>query len=357
MSKSPRTMRERAREQSIPKKNTATFYKVYQSFLKVQHARGNSAVTLKHYETSIRKIKRFMVWQSDREKFPQMSDREIQEKGDNFSIDLFEFSTTETEFRNFLLDIEEVSEVTVSTYFRDYRAIAYWMMDEGLIRSRQISFKNAEGNIKNCYTENELSKLLRHPPENGNFTEYRSWVAIHWMLATGNRISTMCNIQIDDIDFEENMININVQKNKKKSRIPLESRLRKVLLEYIDAWLIYDDDNYVSPYLFPSSYTQSSSRPISRYALSQAIADYNISRGVKKTSCHLFRHTFTKNWILNNGDLHSLQKILGHSTLDMVTKYANLWGEDLKPKVEKYSILATHHQKNSGRMIQRRNRA
>ena len=165
------------------------------------------------------------------------------------------------------------------------------------------------------------------------------------------------DFDLDDIDFEENMININVQKNKKKSRIPLESRLRKVLLEYIDAWLIYDDDNYVSPYLFPSSYTQSSSRPISRYALSQAIADYNISRGVKKTSCHLFRHTFTKNWILNNGDLHSLQKILGHSTLDMVTKYANLWGEDLKPKVEKYSILATHHQKNSGRMIQRRNRA
>ena len=60
MCKSPRTMRERAREQSIPKRNTATFYKVYQSFLKVQHARGNSAVTLKHYEASIRKIKRFL---------------------------------------------------------------------------------------------------------------------------------------------------------------------------------------------------------------------------------------------------------------------------------------------------------
>lgn len=350
-------MRERAREQSVPKRNSATFYKVTQAFLNVQRARGNSPVTLKHYESSIRKIKRFLVWQSDRKIFPQLSDREIQEKGDNFPIDIFEYSNTETEFRSFLLDIEEVSEVTVSTYFRDYRAIAYWMMDENLIRSRQISFKNVEGDIKNCYTENEISKLLRQPSDKSSFTEYRSWVAVHWMLSTGNRISTMCNIRIEDIDFEENMININVQKSKRKSRIPLESKLRKVLLEYIDTWLIYDDENYVSPYLFPSSYTQSSSRPISRYALSQAIADFNISRGVKKTSCHLFRHTFTKNWILNNGDLHSLQKVLGHSTLDMVTKYANLWGEDLKPKVEKYSVLATHQQKNSGRMIQRRNKA
>ena len=71
-------------------------------------------------------------------------------------------------------------------------------------------------------------------------------------------------------------------------------------------------------------------------------------------SIHLFRHTFAKNWIIKGGDLHSLQKVLGHSTLEMVTHYANLYDADLRPKVENYSVLATHISKNAGKMIKRR---
>jgi integrase/recombinase XerD len=335
------------------------FQKMADIFLKVQKGRGNSEITIKHYEQSIRKLCKFFCWLNQEEDiYETLTDANRVAYGGAQPYAVFERDDFEAHFRDFLTEAEGVSEITVATYFRDYRAIAYWMMDEGLIKKRTIVIRNVEADIKDCYTDAEIEKLLKKPKYECSFAEYRSWVVINWVLATGNRISTICKIKIDDVDFEENMININIQKNKKKARIPLQTKLRKILLDYIDEWLTADDGTYISEYLFPSSYEDYNNYPISREQMYKTVAAYNKSRGVFKTSFHLFRHTFAKNWIISGGDLHSLQRVLGHSTLAMVVKYANLYGEDLKPKVEDFSVLSTHNTnaKPRGRMIQRRGR-
>ena len=67
-------------------------------------------------------------------------------------------------------------------------------------------------------------------------------------------------------------------------------------------------------YLFCTSYGEK----FTRDGMKTAIHRYNHSRGVAKTSMHLYRNTFAKKWILNKGDIFRLQKILGHSNLEMV---------------------------------------
>ena len=74
-------------------------------------------------------------------------------------------------------------------------------------------------------------------------------------------------------------------------------------------------------------------------ALKHSLRDYNLARGVTKTSAHALRHTFAKNWILNTGDVFRLQKLLGHSTLEMTRKYVNMFSEDLKDNFENYNPL------------------
>lgn len=44
---------------------------------------------------------------------------------------------------------------------------------------------------------------------------------------------------------------------------------------------------------------------------------------------HDLRHTFASHFMMNKGNLYDLQKILGHSKLDMTTKYAHLAPEHL----------------------------
>ena len=71
-----------------------------------------------------------------------------------------------------------------------------------------------EAPIKNCYTTAELARLL-HKPSIDNFTEYRNWVVINFLLSTGARLGSIVEIKLKDIDTDENYIILNKIKNKK----------------------------------------------------------------------------------------------------------------------------------------------
>ncbi|QRG67717.1 tyrosine-type recombinase/integrase [Brevibacillus choshinensis] len=74
------------------------------------------------------------------------------------------------------------------------------------------------------------------------------------------------------------------------------------------------------------------SRRLKQYAMKGKISGIRVSP-------HTFRHTFAKYYILNGGDPFSLQNILGHSTMDMVRKYVQMYSEDVKIQHNKFSPL------------------
>ncbi|WP_257140727.1 tyrosine-type recombinase/integrase [Bacillus wiedmannii] len=61
-------------------------------------------------------------------------------------------------------------------------------------------------------------------------------------------------------------------------------------------------------------------------------------KGVR-VSPHTFRHTFAKYYLLNNGDVMTLQKILGHSSFEMVRKYINMTSKDIVAQHNKHSPI------------------
>jgi integrase/recombinase XerD len=79
---------------------------------------------------------------------------------------------------------------------------------------------------------------------------------------------------------------------------------------------------------------------MSRGGLCQSIAKYNTDRGVKKTSLHLFRHTFAKMWLQGGGDIITLARVLTHSELEMVKRYANIYDTDVRDAIRKHSALS-----------------
>ncbi len=225
------------------------------------------------------------------------------------------------------------NDVTVQSYIRDIRAFFYYLMNNDFTPSFKIKLPKADKKIKETYTDEELKKLLKKPNlKRCEFNEYKTWVFSNYLLATGNRLSTVLNLQIKDLDFDNCVIQLNKVKNRKAQIVPMASSLAIILKEYLTYRKGELDD-----YVFCNSY--GGQGEIRSYQ--DMLAKYNRSRGVAKTSAHLYRHTFAKRWILNGGDIFRLQKLLGHSDLTVVKEYVNMFSRDLSKDYGDYNPLDT----------------
>lgn len=90
--------------------------------------------------------------------------------------------------------------------------------------------------------------------------------------------------------------------------------------------------------------------------LATAIKRYNKRRGVNKTSIHLYRHYFAKSWIVNGGDVFTLQRLLNHSDIKMTNEYVNLYAGDLKNMVDRFNPLSNFYQNNNKEYISMKKR-
>lgn len=232
----------------------------------------------------------------------------------------------------------EANDITINSYLRSVRAFLYYCMECNYIPSFKIRLIKAEKKIKETYTDEELVRLLQKPDINNcSFSCYKTWVFENYLLATGNRISTALDVRICDLNFEGGTITLCKTKNRKQQIIPLSHTLADILQEYLQIRGGEDDD-----YLFCNEYGQKASER----TYQQLVRRYNIKRNVNKTSCHTFRHTFAKNWILNRGDMFRLQKILGHSDLTVTKEYVQMFGQDLQMDFEKFNPLDNLATKN-----------
>jgi site-specific recombinase XerD len=65
--------------------------------------------------------------------------------------------------------------------------------------------------------------------------------------------------------------------------------------------------------------------------------------GVTRLHAHLCRYTFAVNYLLNGGDIFSLQQILGHTTLEMVRHYLHFTSSQVAAQHHKYSPMDKLH--------------
>lgn len=305
----------------------------YLKFKLYQEAKGNSKDTLLFYDRCYKKLVNFITeWLHDTD--------------DNCPIDIL---TQDGIQLMFIKSLGVSNQQSINSYLRGYRAFGNYCEEIGLLDGFKCPIKEIMPPVKEVYTEAELKKLLVKPPI-AYFEEFRNYAVIVLMLATGARTNTLVNLRIKDVDLDEGYITFNTTKAHKVVRIGLERKCKAALTEYISYWRTGGD---IEPtdFLFCNAYGEE----MTRGGLSSAIARYNNKRGVEKTGMHLFRHTFAKNWIVNGGDIISLAKVLTHSELDIVQRYANLYSGDVKDKIEQFSILATMRT-NSGETLKTRKR-
>lgn len=225
-----------------------------------------------------------------------------------------------------------LSSNSINSYTRTLKSFFSWCNEEGHTEVN-ISLYKAEETVKTTYTDAELKRLLKKPNTRMcGFPEYRNWVIVNLLLNSGCRAATVRNILIQDVNLAAATITYRHTKNGSIQIVPLCSDMVSILREYMRI-----RDGKPHEYLFPNE----NNKPLTESGLRQAIEKYNLSRGVEKTSIHLFRHSYAERYLKNGGNAFNLQKILGHSTLAMTKHYCKIYDADLIKGYDNLSPLAT----------------
>ena len=85
--------------------------------------------------------------------------------------------------------------------------------------------------------------------------------------------------------------------------------------------------------------------PITRHLIYAIVRQALEKAGIKgpKLGPHRLRHAFGKNFLVQGGDLRSLQEIMGHADIETTQKYATLNLTDIIKKHQKFSPLRAAH--------------
>jgi integrase/recombinase XerD len=115
--------------------------------------------------------------------------------------------------------------------------------------------------------------------------------------------------------------------------VPISEETRKLLLQVAaqsaDDYVFHDDHG----------------KPISRFAIYRIVRRHMEKAGIKgpKLGPHRIRHAFGKNYLVEGGDLRSLQEIMGHTDVKTTQKYATLNLTDIIKKHRRFSPLRAAH--------------
>jgi len=222
-----------------------------------------------------------------------------------------------------------LSQATVQGYVRTLKAFYSWALREEYIANNpmvKIPVPRAINKLIETFTLEQITRLIA-VCQQANGIGYRNLAIILLILDCGLRVSELVNIKLEDLNLTEGQIRLRVTKGNRERMVPIGCLMQKVLWKYVNQYRPQPLTGKVS-----GLFLNDNGLPLRKSGVQQMLRRYGSRAGISGVRCspHTLRHTFAKNYLMNGGDIFSLQKILGHSSLASVRKYLNLFAMDIK---------------------------
>ncbi len=186
------------------------------------------------------------------------------------------------------------------------------------------------------FSREQIGALLK-APDLDTFIGLRDACIMSVFADTGLRASECLGIRIADVDLDNRVIKI-MGKGSRERIVPFGITSRAWLKSYMKKRLALDGLDYEDAgLLFITEYGDK----MTVTHMDHRLKVYGKKAGITgvRVSNHTFRHFAAINYLRNGGDLFSLQRLLGHSSLEMVRRYSNYNDSDISKQHSKYSPL------------------
>ncbi len=143
-------------------------------------------------------------------------------------------------------------------------------------------------------------------------------------LNTGLRSGEICGLCWDAIDFKTGIIHI----KRTMSKSGLSERTKTNQIRFIplnDTLIEFFGTLKANKANSKFVVVNKNGRPFDPSHISNRVFKKALQRaGIKTVRFHDLRHTYASHFMMNNGNIYDLQRILGHTKIDMTQKYAHL---------------------------------
>ncbi|MBL9007251.1 MAG: site-specific integrase [Myxococcales bacterium] len=230
---------------------------------------------------------------------------------------------------------------TVRASMAPFGAALSWGVRQGLLASspaRGIELPRRELSTEYLPVE-EASRLLAEAERRARLrncpTAWSRFIGISLALRMGLRRGEVFGLRWQDIGFEAGRLTVAksyrlAPKNGKPRHLPLPSALVPLLRQWHER-CPNTDERLVCPVLYAGRWGMSSNRATHGLApLLRAACCKPLSRG-----WHALRHTFASQFIMAGGNLVTLQKLLGHSSIEMTLVYSHLAPDFVAGEIER----------------------
>lgn len=171
----------------------------------------------------------------------------------------------------------------------------------------------------------EINLLLNAPPRE----KIRDRLILRILYKCGLRVSELCNLKIQDIDFADCTLIVRGGKGGKDRMVPVDNQTIDMVELFIgsakDGGLFLSEKN----------------NKISTRQIERLVQQYAKDAGIKqKVHPHMLRHSFAVHCLKAGMNLRTVQKMLGHSSLTTTQIYLDVTGDDIKDDYRKHPLPA-----------------
>lgn len=301
---------------------------LFESYTLYNRSEGRAASTIFWYGEKLREFHHWLVeagYPTDLAGFTSDRVREfalhLQDRDKKFERN--PFTPTKT---------QKLSGHTIRGYIRTLKAFASWLQEDGytdqniLQRYRLPKARRIE---PEWLTHEEIARLL------GAFDRKttigaRDYAMTVTFLDTGLRCAELCNLTLPNADLEIGELKV-LGKGDKERTVPIGLRAVRALRRY--------RDHFRPPVEQPFFFLSIDGQRLSVNAVQRMMGRAKTIAAIPRLHVHLLRHTFAIHYLMAGGDAFSLQRILGHSSLDVTRMYVNMASPQLKEKHRLYSPM------------------
>lgn len=209
-----------------------------------------------------------------------------------------------------------------------------WITKEELIIKNpmlRIASIRETKKVRQPFTEEELERLRQ------SAGSVRNKCIVEFLYSTGCRVSEMCGINRDDLNFTDSQVLV-LGKGKKYRMVYFSARCKVLLQEYLSQRQDSENALFVSDY---EGFRSNKEAPVGRLSMSgveDMIRKIGKRAGIKDVHPHRFRRTAATLALKRGMRITDVQRMLGHSDIKTTTIYAITSDEEVKREHEKYII-------------------